>query len=45
MTMQPGPICASDLARELGINDKIARAELRAAGYEAPYKEKDRKKL
>jgi len=45
MTKQPGRIYASDLARELGMNEKVARAKLRAAGYEAPYKEKACKKL
>ena len=45
MAKKPGRIYASDLAREVGMNEKIARAKLRAAGYEAPYKEKDRAKL
>ena len=45
MTKQPGRIYASDLARELGMNEKVARAKLRAAGYEAPYKVKACKKL
>ena len=36
MTKTPGRIYASDLARELGINEKVARAKLRAAGYDGP---------
>lgn len=45
MGKQPGRIYAADLARELGMNEKVARAELRKAGLKGPYFEKDRKKL
>lgn len=45
MGKQPGRIYAADLARELGMNEKTARAKLREAGFKAPYFEKDWKKL
>jgi len=45
MGKQSGRIYAADLARELGINEKVARAKLRAAGFKGPYREKDRAKL
>jgi len=45
MAKQPGRIYAADLARELGMNEKVARAKLRQAGFKGPYFEKDRKKL
>lgn len=45
MGKQPGRIYAADLARELGMNEKVARAKLRGAGFKGPYKEKDRAKL
>lgn len=45
MGKQPGRIYAADLARELGMDEKTARAKLRAAGFKGPYKEKDRSKL
>jgi hypothetical protein len=35
----------TDIARELGMNPKTARAKLRAAGFSTPYKLKDRAKL
>lgn len=45
MGKQPGRIYAADLARELRVNEKVARAKLRAAGFKGPYKGKDRLKL
>jgi hypothetical protein len=45
MGKQPGRVYAADLARELGMNEKVARAKLREAGFKRPYFEKDRKKL
>lgn len=45
MGKQPGRVYAADLARELGMNEKVARAKLREAGFKGPYFEKDRKKL
>jgi len=45
MGKQPGKIYAADLAREIGMNEKVARAKLREAGFKAPYREKDRVKL
>lgn len=45
MGKQPGRIYAADMARELGMNEKTARAKLRAAGFKGPYREKDKAKL
>jgi hypothetical protein len=45
MGKQPGRVYAADLARALGMNEKVARAKLREAGFRTPYREKDRAKL
>ncbi len=45
MAKQPGRIYAADLARQLGMSEKAARAKLRAAGFKGPYKQRDKGKL